>query len=301
MAGKSPKDLRAENERLSSENEELRLRLEEAEQALEAIRTGQAESLIVEGPNGPRIFSLEGADHSYRVLVEAMNEGAATLGEDGTILYCNARFAEMLGRAARARHGQRDPPVPPGALPGAFEALAREANGGESRGELVLLGQGGQVVPAYLSMSVIHDESGAASVPGRRRPSSAEAQRGDRRCREARALGARASGRGHRGVRRAGAGHSREPRRCRALWSQPAPRRVRCGVPGEARSAGALRLERHELRPSRRIAASGAGPARAQRRLRRAPHRQRSTAARRWRPNHRVCDHHDRHHRPQTG
>ena len=31
------------------------------------------------------------------VLVEAMNEGAATLGTDGTILYCNARFAEMLG------------------------------------------------------------------------------------------------------------------------------------------------------------------------------------------------------------
>src|SRR5512143_2859023 len=96
MAETSSKNLRDENERLTFEIEELRLRLEEAEQTLEAIRTGQAESLIVEGPAGPRIFSLEGADHAYRVLVEAMNEGAAMFGEDGTILYCNARFAEML-------------------------------------------------------------------------------------------------------------------------------------------------------------------------------------------------------------
>ena len=96
MAAKSPKSPRNQNQRQSAEVQELRLRLEEAEQALEAIRTGQAESLIVEGPSGPRVFSLQGADHSYRVLVEAMNEGAATLGEDGTILYGNARFAKML-------------------------------------------------------------------------------------------------------------------------------------------------------------------------------------------------------------
>jgi signal transduction histidine kinase len=43
MATRSPKDVNAENQRLSSENEELRLRLQEAEQALRAIRTGQAE------------------------------------------------------------------------------------------------------------------------------------------------------------------------------------------------------------------------------------------------------------------
>jgi signal transduction histidine kinase/ActR/RegA family two-component response regulator len=48
MATRSPKDVNAENQRLSSENEELRLRLQEAEQALRAIRTGQAE-YIAEG------------------------------------------------------------------------------------------------------------------------------------------------------------------------------------------------------------------------------------------------------------
>lgn len=55
-----------------------------------------AESLVVEGAGGPQIFTLEGATQSYRVLVESMNEGAATVAEDGIALYCNRRFAGML-------------------------------------------------------------------------------------------------------------------------------------------------------------------------------------------------------------
>ena len=157
MAGNPSKDPRSEAERLRFEVEELRPRLEEAEQALEAIRTGQVESLIVEGPNGPRIFSLEGADHSYRVLVEAMNEGAATLSEDGTILYCNARFAQMLDAEIERVMGGMIACFLPERSRNGFEALLRAADGHESRGELELLGHNGQVVPAYLSVSVISD------------------------------------------------------------------------------------------------------------------------------------------------
>jgi PAS domain S-box-containing protein len=158
MATQSPKNLRAENERLSSEVEELGLRLEEANQALEAIRTGQVESLVVEGPGGPRIFSLEGADHAYRVLVEAMNEGAATLSEDGTILYCNARFAEMVDAPLERVMGSAIYRFLPDRSRQVFEALGRDASGGEGRGELELVSQRGQVVPAYLSVSVIHED-----------------------------------------------------------------------------------------------------------------------------------------------
>jgi len=157
MADKAPKNLRAENQRLTSENQELRLRLGEAEQALEAIRTGQVESLIVEGPDGPRVFSLEGADHAYRVLVEAMNEGAATLGDDGMVLYCNARFAQMLEVPVERAMGDSVRRFLPEHSRPAFDALVRRANGGESRGEVELRSPGGQIVPAYLSLSMIRD------------------------------------------------------------------------------------------------------------------------------------------------
>lgn len=76
--------------------ENLRLRLEEAEETLAAIRRGEVDGLVVSGPQGEQVFTLEGANRSYRFFVEAMNEGALTLALDGTILYCNDCFANMV-------------------------------------------------------------------------------------------------------------------------------------------------------------------------------------------------------------
>ncbi|HEV8711870.1 MAG TPA: PAS domain-containing protein, partial [Candidatus Binatia bacterium] len=81
---------------LLREIEELRLRLDEAEQVLRGIQSGGVDALILSGPEGERVYTLEGAEQPYRALVEAMNEGALTLAADGTVLYCNARFAGMI-------------------------------------------------------------------------------------------------------------------------------------------------------------------------------------------------------------
>jgi signal transduction histidine kinase len=74
----------------------LRERLAHAEATLEAIRHGEIDALVVAGPQGEDIFTLKGAEKPYRLLIEAMNEGALTVIPDGTILYCNHRFAEMV-------------------------------------------------------------------------------------------------------------------------------------------------------------------------------------------------------------
>src|SRR5687767_2353192 len=78
------------------ELEDLRRRLAEAEETLSAIRNGEVDSLIVTGPQGDQVFSLKGAEQPYRVFVEQMLEGAVTLDLDGTILYCNRRFSEIV-------------------------------------------------------------------------------------------------------------------------------------------------------------------------------------------------------------
>ena len=57
-----------------SELEQLRARLEEAEETLTAIRSGEVDALVVSGPHGEQIYTLRGADHSYRVLLEDRNE-----------------------------------------------------------------------------------------------------------------------------------------------------------------------------------------------------------------------------------
>jgi len=81
---------------LLTEIEELRFRLEEAEETLRAIGSGEVDAFVVSGRDGEQVFTLKGADEPYRVLVETMNEGAATLAADGTVLYCNNRLAAML-------------------------------------------------------------------------------------------------------------------------------------------------------------------------------------------------------------
>src|SRR5579872_4052166 len=71
-------------------------RLEELEEALRAIRQGHVDALVISEPEGDRVFTLQGADHPYRVMVETIHEGAATLAADGLVLYANRRLAAMV-------------------------------------------------------------------------------------------------------------------------------------------------------------------------------------------------------------
>ena len=75
---------------------ELERRLHEAEETIRAIRDGHVEALVVRTSQGEEIFTLRTADQPYRHMVEQMREGALTLAADGTILYCNKRFAELV-------------------------------------------------------------------------------------------------------------------------------------------------------------------------------------------------------------
>jgi two-component system, NarL family, sensor kinase len=74
----------------------LRQQLQEAKATLIAIQNGDVDAVVVPGKRGPRVFTLEGAEHAYRLLIESINEGALTLTTQGVILYANQRFADML-------------------------------------------------------------------------------------------------------------------------------------------------------------------------------------------------------------
>jgi PAS domain S-box-containing protein len=76
--------------------EQLRLRLEEAQETLAAIRSGEADAIVVSGGDRPRVFTLESPDSPYRQIVETMNAGTVTLDESGTIHYTNRVLPQML-------------------------------------------------------------------------------------------------------------------------------------------------------------------------------------------------------------
>ncbi|MEA2686343.1 MAG: hypothetical protein QOE93_1538 [Actinomycetota bacterium] len=72
-------------------------RMAEAEDALRAIGAGEIDAFVVsDGAGGQRVFTLATADRPYRMFVENMRDGAATLSSDGLVLYANRRLAELL-------------------------------------------------------------------------------------------------------------------------------------------------------------------------------------------------------------
>jgi len=83
-------------ENLEQENARLRAQLEEAQQLIDAIRSGDIDALLVSADSGQQLMPVGVADKGYRQLVEEMNEGAMTLNSDGMILYANRHLAEML-------------------------------------------------------------------------------------------------------------------------------------------------------------------------------------------------------------
>jgi len=88
--------LKGDQKELIKEIEELRLQLQEANEMIHAIRTGQIDALMVSTETGPQLYTLKSADHTYRIFIEKMKEGAVTLNQDEIILYSNSQFAAMV-------------------------------------------------------------------------------------------------------------------------------------------------------------------------------------------------------------
>lgn len=142
---------------------ELRRRLEEAEELLGAIRAGVVDALIVGTGSQAQIYTLEGAEHPYRVLVEAMEEGAVTMLPDGTVLYCNRSLAnllgitldEVIGNPLQQYVAQDDQAI--------FDELLKEGLAGKRKAEVVLHRPDGSAVSTLLSASSV-DLSGTQAI-----------------------------------------------------------------------------------------------------------------------------------------
>ncbi len=140
-------------QQLLDELQKLASRAMEAEETLRAIRNGEVDGLVVSTAEGDRVFTLTGAEHPYRVMVETMNEGAVTLASDGTILYCNQRFVEIvkgsldkvIGSSIYQFISSRDLKI--------FEALVARGLKGNSKVELDVQTGGEEFAPVLLSVS----------------------------------------------------------------------------------------------------------------------------------------------------
>jgi len=144
------------------ENAELRKRLEEAEASLRAIRDLEVDALVVRTEHGKRVFTLHGAEHPYRVLIEEMNEGAVTLDSQGGVLYSNPRFADMVKAPLEQVVGVS---IYRWVMPedrAGLEALLKSANSITRRREVRLRCMDGSEIASNLSSSTLPGGEGPA-------------------------------------------------------------------------------------------------------------------------------------------
>ena len=108
---------------------------------------------MVSGRRGERVATLAGGEPAYRILVEAMSEGAATVSRDGAVLYCNGRLAELIHRPPEKVIGSLVQSLVAETERDRFEALLAEAQKGVAKGEFNLRRRNGSLVPVNLSLS----------------------------------------------------------------------------------------------------------------------------------------------------
>jgi two-component system NarL family sensor kinase len=132
---------------------DLLARVNELEETLRAIRMGEVDAVVVNSGHENQIFTLQGAEHPYRLLVETIDEGAATLSDDGVVLYANASFARIFGAPLEKFIGSPLQDSVAGADLQSLENLISSGRNGGIRGEIRLTNADGRDRTVRLTLS----------------------------------------------------------------------------------------------------------------------------------------------------
>ncbi len=147
-----------------SEIEELRQRLEEAEETLRAIRSGEVDALVIDGQQGEVIYTLTSADYPYRLMIDEMNQGAVSVSPDSVILYSNRNFAGILGLNGANVSGRHFGDF---VVPEMREQLIRDlekAHGQAVRRDYLLKHETRREVPVLISFAKLQPQTNSISL-----------------------------------------------------------------------------------------------------------------------------------------
>ena len=141
-------------EEYAAENDQLRQRLEEAEQLIDAIRDGEVDAFAIANDSESKIYTLQTGDYAYRVLIEEFGEGALNVTEDGLIVYTNQAFCDLMQLPYEKVIGSHFADYVPAEFKELFSTLFKQALKGKSRGEISLKPDG-RFIPVYISLTTL--------------------------------------------------------------------------------------------------------------------------------------------------
>ena len=149
---------------INTEIVELQQRLEEAEETLRAIRSGEVDALVVESPDGEVVYTLSTADYPYRLMIDEMNQGAVSVSPDSIILYSNRNFSTILGLDGTNASGSQFDDFVVEDMREQFLRDLNEACSQSVRRDYLLKHTGGRNVPVLISFAKLQPQTNTISI-----------------------------------------------------------------------------------------------------------------------------------------
>jgi PAS domain S-box-containing protein len=138
--------------------------VKEAEETLRAICDGAVDAFVVEEPEGHRVYTLEGADLPYSVLVERMREGAAILDARGDMIYCNPSLGDLIGVSRETVIGHPFRNFLPAADHSLLQKLLHETQSRPTEGEMSVRRGDGALISANFSFRLLSPDRSLTGV-----------------------------------------------------------------------------------------------------------------------------------------
>jgi PAS domain S-box-containing protein len=142
-----------ETEKLNKKNKELQQQLQEAKETIDAIKAGNIDALVITDKKILKVYTEKTADKTYRILIEKMHEGAVTINEDGTILYCNYYFANMVNLPLQKVIGTKFKNFIDDSSKESFEAFFKQGKEKVTKVEDFLYTNDGKAIPVLMSIN----------------------------------------------------------------------------------------------------------------------------------------------------
>jgi len=137
---------------LITEIEELKAKLAEADQLIQAIKDGEVDAFVTGTDAVPEVYTLQSGDYTYRLLFEEVGEGALNVTRDGLIVYTNKAFHELLGLPYEKVIGKKIIEYIHPDSSARFKELFEQALEGKARAEIDLNGND-IVIPVAISLT----------------------------------------------------------------------------------------------------------------------------------------------------
>jgi len=141
--------------KLKDENKKRQHRLLDGAGSVDVVKTGSIDALVSIDKEDITVYTEKIAGEVYRILIEKMHEGAVTLNEEGTILYCNSYFAGMVNEPLQKVIGTKLKTYMDHASMTSFMELFNQGHDASSQSEVYLMTKEGRKMPVLLSANTL--------------------------------------------------------------------------------------------------------------------------------------------------